>query len=209
MQRTIGGLTDHIVNKEIHHWLALTATSLTPLSHTSGTQMQIGAHTQTHNNWAADNGAGADAQSQQARFGGWESCATLTAGEGFIRAVGAVSPSITVPVGGDAAAAGASELSLGACGGSYVEDVERHEISWRTCQCGILNMLMSGWDKHWFWFSFILFLITRPAENHRIPATFSTDFKQTEMLFVKLKNVIEHITSYILMHLFGFVCLKW
>lgn len=32
--------------------------------------MQIGGQTQTHNNRAADNGAGADTQSQQACFGG-------------------------------------------------------------------------------------------------------------------------------------------
>lgn len=60
-----------------------------------------------------------------------ELCTALTAGEGFIRAVSAVSPSITVPVGGDAAAAGAAELTLGTCGWSYVEDVERREITWR------------------------------------------------------------------------------
>lgn len=34
MQPTIGGLADHIINKEIHQWLTLFATSLTGVSHT-------------------------------------------------------------------------------------------------------------------------------------------------------------------------------
>lgn len=96
--------------------------------------MQIGGRTQTHNDRAADNGAAADTQSVV-------SALTLTAGEGFIRAVSAVGPSITVPVGGDAAAARAAELGLGTCGRRYVEDVERHET---TFQRGNLTMLMSG-----------------------------------------------------------------
>lgn len=41
---------------------------------------------------------------------------TLTAGQRFIGAVGAVGPSIAVPVGGDAAATGAAKLTLGTCG---------------------------------------------------------------------------------------------
>lgn len=48
---------------------------------------------------------------------GSDQCGT---GEGFIRAVTAVSPSITVPVGGDAAATRATELALGTCGLSTV-----------------------------------------------------------------------------------------
>lgn len=75
-------------------------------------------------------GKGADTQSQKAHFGGERIFfATLTTGEGFIRAVTAVSPSITVPVGGDAAATRATELALGTCGLSYGEDAESHEIS--------------------------------------------------------------------------------
>lgn len=125
----------HRQHKEIHHWLALCATSLTAFSHTS-IQMQIGGQTQTHNNWTADNGAGGRHTKPTGPFWGWESCPTLTAGEGFIRAVGAVGPSITVPMARDAAAAGAAKLTLGTCGSSYVEDEEKHEITWRTrCVC--------------------------------------------------------------------------
>lgn len=43
-------------------------------------------------------------------------CAVLTAGGGLIRSVGAVGPSIAVPVAWDAAAAGATELTLGTRG---------------------------------------------------------------------------------------------
>ena len=70
---------------------------------------------------------------------------TLTAGEGFVRAVSTVSPSVTVPVGGDAAAAGATELSLGTCGRSYVEDEERHDVTFLFfCSYVNLNMLVRG-----------------------------------------------------------------
>lgn len=134
MQHTIGGLTDHIVNTkkyttDSHSVLHHSQHSLTPAyrcrlvdrhKHTITEQLIMGR--------------GADTQSQQARFGGERE--TLTAGEGFIRAVGAVGPSITVPMARDAAAAGAAKLTLGTCGSSYVEDEEKHEITWRTrCVC--------------------------------------------------------------------------
>lgn len=109
----------HRQHKEIHHWLAVSDTSLTALYHISK-QKQVGGQTQTHNKRKADNGA-RDGQNQQARFGGWESCQRLTAWDRLIRAVRTVSPSITVPMGRDAAAAGAAKLTLGACGSSYVE----------------------------------------------------------------------------------------
>lgn len=141
MQHTIGGLADHIVNKEIHHWLALSATSLTALSHTSR-QMQIGGQTQTHNNWAADNGGWPRHTKPAGLFWGWESCVTLTAGEGFVRPISTVSPSITVPVGGDAAAAGAAELSLGTCGCSYVEDED--DVSFLFSLLGVFTCWWGG-----------------------------------------------------------------
>lgn len=136
----------HRQHKELHHWLTLSAASLTALSHTS-IQMQIGdrhKHTITEQ---LIMGQGAETQSQQAHSGGErETCPTLTAGERFIRAVGAVGPSITVPVARDAASAGAAKLTLGTSGCSYAEDEER-----LIALGGLhvfLNLLMRRWEKH-------------------------------------------------------------
>lgn len=95
-------------------------------------------------------GQGAETQSQQAHSGGErererESCPTLTAGERFIRAVGAVGPSITVPMARDAASAGAAELILGTSGCSYAEDEERL-ISLGGLLV-FLNLLMRRWEN--------------------------------------------------------------
>lgn len=129
MQHTIGGLTDHIINKEIHHWLAVPATSLTELSHTAHRCRLAERHKHTITEQLMT-GKGGGHTKPKGPFWWWESFfATLTTGEGFIRAVTAVSPSITVPVGGDAAATRATELALGTCGFSYGEDAESHEIS--------------------------------------------------------------------------------
>lgn len=113
MLHTTGGLTDRNVNKEIHQRLTLSSTSLTGLSH-SDPEVQTDGQTLADNNQAADNGEGAG--TQRASLGARELREALTAGVGFIRAVRAVGPSVTVPVGGNAATAGATELTLGTCG---------------------------------------------------------------------------------------------
>lgn len=69
MQHTIGGLTDHIINKEIHHWLAVPATSLTELSHTAHRCRLAERHKHTITEQLMT-GKGADTQSQKAHFGG-------------------------------------------------------------------------------------------------------------------------------------------
>lgn len=56
----------------------------------------------------------------------------LTAGDGFVGAVGAVGSSVAVPVGGDAAAAGAAELALGTGGRRCGEEREITEGTWLT-----------------------------------------------------------------------------
>lgn len=120
-------------HREIQHWLTLSAVALTSPAHTNLSHRWDGhKHSRTANSVA---------QPTDPFQRGWERRLALTAREGFVGAVRAIGSSITVPVSRDAAAAGAAELTLGACGRSYTEDDTQHETAVGRWVC-----VLTGWQ---------------------------------------------------------------